>query len=95
MNYCSMCGTGDMFCFGLMNNADLITDILNTEDSYNVISCVDISDKSYNNNSTTKILRRWCLVILKTLSVRHVKGIKGNNGGDSAKSNIGSMIPFK
>ena len=50
MNYCSMCGTGDMFCFGLMNNADLITDILNTEDSYNVINCVDTSDKFYNNN---------------------------------------------
>jgi len=48
-----MCGTGDVFCFGLMNNADLITDILDTEDCYNVISCVDISDKSYNNNSTT------------------------------------------
>ena len=44
---------GDVFCFGLMNNADLITDILDAEDCYNVISCVDISDKSYNNNSTT------------------------------------------
>ena len=28
---------------------------------------------------------------VKTLSVRHVKGIKGNSGGDSVKSNIGSM----
>ena len=50
MNCCSMCGTGDVFCFGLMNNADLITDILDTEDFYNVISCVGVSDKSYNNN---------------------------------------------
>ena len=31
---------------------------------------------------------------VKTLSVRHVKGIKGNNGGDSVKSNIGSMKMF-
>ena len=33
-----MCGTGDMFCFGLMNNANLITDMLDNQDSYNVIS---------------------------------------------------------
>ena len=37
-----MCGTGDMFCFGLMNNANLITDMLDNQDSYNVISCVAI-----------------------------------------------------
>ena len=34
------------------------------------------------------------MVMLKTLSVRHVKGIKGNSGVDSAKSNIGSMNMF-
>ena len=31
---------------------------------------------------------------IKTLSVGHVKGIKGNNGGDSVKSNVGSMRMF-
>jgi hypothetical protein len=34
-----MCGTADMLCFGLLSNADLITDMLDIQDSYNVTSC--------------------------------------------------------
>ena len=49
------------------------------------------SDKSYNNYYNIDF-EELVFGDVKTLLVRHVKGIKGNNGGDSVKSNIGAKM---
>ena len=58
-----------------------------------MISLCCYCDKSFNNNYNIDF-EKLVFGDVKTLSVRHVKGIKGNNGGDSVKSNIGSMKMF-